>query len=303
MSRVSVADNGKMAAVFAPLPEIERTLKGIGGYVVVANYNSNGQAVIGGETAAVETALEAFHRAGVTASLIPVSHAFHTKIVAPATAPFTSVLERLRIEAPKIPVIANVTGGFYPMDGGRPPKVIDLLSQQVASPVQFVQGLETLYHAGARVFVEVGPKRALQGFVEDVLGPASRRLLPRHEPPAPRRRRRLQPGRLRLLRRRPRGRDGLRAPGGRTSSPRRRGSPPRRSRLPPPTVAVAPAASGRAPPASVVSTALSSGGSGDSIRDLGLLFAEFLEKGMKIHRGEAIPAPAALRPPRRSRSS
>jgi 3-oxoacyl-(acyl-carrier-protein) synthase/NAD(P)-dependent dehydrogenase (short-subunit alcohol dehydrogenase family)/acyl carrier protein len=36
--------------------------------------------------------------------------------------------------------------------------------------VQFVSGLRTLYDAGARVFVEVGPKRALQGFAEDVLG-------------------------------------------------------------------------------------------------------------------------------------
>ena len=36
--------------------------------------------------------------------------------------------------------------------------------------MQFVHGLHTLYDAGARVFVEVGPKRALHGFVEDVLG-------------------------------------------------------------------------------------------------------------------------------------
>ena len=36
--------------------------------------------------------------------------------------------------------------------------------------MQFVKGLHTLYDAGARVFVEVGPKRALQGFAADVLG-------------------------------------------------------------------------------------------------------------------------------------
>jgi len=48
--------------------------------------------------------------------------------------------------------------------------MLDLLSKQVASPVQFVKGLHTLYEAGARVFVEVGPKKALQGFAEDVLG-------------------------------------------------------------------------------------------------------------------------------------
>ena len=48
--------------------------------------------------------------------------------------------------------------------------MLDILTQQVASPVQFVKGLRTLYDAGARMFVEVGPKKALQGFAEDVLG-------------------------------------------------------------------------------------------------------------------------------------
>src|SRR5271167_2920835 len=48
--------------------------------------------------------------------------------------------------------------------------MLDILTQQVASPVQFIKGLHTLYAAGARLFVEVGPKKALQGFAEDVLG-------------------------------------------------------------------------------------------------------------------------------------
>ena len=48
--------------------------------------------------------------------------------------------------------------------------MLDILTQQVASPVQFMKGLRTLYDAGARMFVEVGPKKALQGFADDVLG-------------------------------------------------------------------------------------------------------------------------------------
>jgi malonyl CoA-acyl carrier protein transacylase len=48
MTRVSMADNGKMAAVFAPIDQVERILKSVDGYVVVANINSERQAVIGG---------------------------------------------------------------------------------------------------------------------------------------------------------------------------------------------------------------------------------------------------------------
>ena len=65
--------------------------------------------------------------------------------------------------------MSNVTGEFYPTDADTD-TMLDILGRQVASPVQFVKGLHTLYAAGARVFVEVGPKKALHGFVEDVLG-------------------------------------------------------------------------------------------------------------------------------------
>ena len=58
---------------------------------------------------------------------------------------------------------------FYPADASTE-TILDYTGQQIASPVQFVKGLQTLYAAGARVFVEVGPKKALHGFVEDVLG-------------------------------------------------------------------------------------------------------------------------------------
>jgi acyl transferase domain-containing protein/acyl carrier protein len=172
MTRVSMDDNGKMIAVFAPIDEIEQVLRSVDGYVVIANLNSTKQAVVGGASAAVEKAAALFQKAGREVRPLPVSHAFHTSIVAPASAPLRQVLERLDVRPPAIPVVANATGELYPMAsmGSTVPAMIDLLSQQIAAPVQFVKGLETLYAQGARAFVEVGPKRALHGFVEDVLG-------------------------------------------------------------------------------------------------------------------------------------
>ncbi len=169
MARLSVEDNGAMAAVFGPLTEIERIVDETPGYAVIANINSNNQAVIGGATDAVLAAVEAFGAAGMQAVRIPVSHAFHTSIVAPASVPLVATLERLDVQPPQIPLVANVTGDFYPSDATSE-TMLDHLGKQVASPVQFVKGLHTLYDAGARVFVEVGPKRALHGFVDDVLG-------------------------------------------------------------------------------------------------------------------------------------
>jgi malonyl CoA-acyl carrier protein transacylase len=170
MTKVSVADNGRMAAVFAPMAEVERILAGVDGSVVVANINSGSQAVIGGASDAVERAAAAFAEAGLQCVPLPVSHAFHTSIVAPASEPLKQALTRLRLGPPELPIVANESGEFYPMGPGVVPEMLDILARQVASPVQFVKGLRTLYDAGARVFVEVGPKKALHGFVEDVLG-------------------------------------------------------------------------------------------------------------------------------------
>ncbi|MGE5048334.1 MAG: acyltransferase domain-containing protein, partial [Deltaproteobacteria bacterium] len=167
MTRLSLKDNGAMAAVAAPPEVVEAVLARVKGYAVIANLNSRKQVVIGGETQAVAEAIDELAKLGHGAIKLPVSHAFHSRIVAPASGPLRQVLQRLRLSPPQLPVIANVDGEVYPSERE---KMLDLLAAQVASPVQFVKGLETLHAKGARVFVEVGPKRALQGFVEDALG-------------------------------------------------------------------------------------------------------------------------------------
>jgi acyl transferase domain-containing protein len=159
-----------MAAVFGPVDRVEELLEAVDGYVVVANLNSSKECVIGGATKAVEAAIESLQAEGLRVAQLPVSHAFHTKIVEPAAAPLTDVLKGLGVRPPETPVISNVTGEFYPMGQGVEPQMIELLGRQIGSPVQFVKGLNTLYDAGARVFVELGPKRVLYGLADEVLG-------------------------------------------------------------------------------------------------------------------------------------
>jgi acyl transferase domain-containing protein/acyl carrier protein/NAD(P)-dependent dehydrogenase (short-subunit alcohol dehydrogenase family) len=167
MSKVKVDDNGWMAAVMGPLDVVLSTLNEIDGYVIPANINSYNQVVIGGASKAVERAIEVFTQKGYQAQRIPVSHAFHTRIVAPASGPLRKQLDRFHITPPRIPLVANVTGELYPTTVE---EIKDILEKQIASPVQWVKGLETLYREGVRCFVEVGPKKALKGFVDDVLG-------------------------------------------------------------------------------------------------------------------------------------
>jgi malonyl CoA-acyl carrier protein transacylase len=174
MTKVSVADNGAMAAVSAPLEDVEKILSTIEGYVVIANINSPVQSVIGGATAAVDAAVVAFTEAGMRAVKLPVSHGFHTDIVAPASEPLKRLISGMDIQKPAIQIVANVTGDLYPKTRD---EIVDILGRQVASPVQFIKGVHKLYDEGARVFVEVGPKRALSAMANDILKDQSGKLI------------------------------------------------------------------------------------------------------------------------------
>jgi malonyl CoA-acyl carrier protein transacylase len=170
MAKVKVEDKGMMAAIFASPEQINEVLKEVDGYAVIANINCYAQSVVGGATSAVKAAMKAAKEKGYRAAELPVSHAFHTEIVAPASSPLWEVLADFDIRPPIIPIISNVTGDFYPDTEGVKEEMLDLLSKQVASPVQFVKGINKLYDRGARVFAEMGPKKALNGFVRDILG-------------------------------------------------------------------------------------------------------------------------------------
>jgi acyl transferase domain-containing protein len=162
-------DTGRMAAVLAPVEQIEPILATVAGYVVVANVNSRHSAVIGGETPAVAAAAAALSDAGIECVPLPVHHAFHTRMVADAVPALRQALVRSRLRPPSDVVIANTTSQPYPSGDRALPRTLDLLAPQFATPISFVRSVETLWLLGARVFVEVGPKRAVHGFVEDVL--------------------------------------------------------------------------------------------------------------------------------------
>jgi acyl transferase domain-containing protein/NAD(P)-dependent dehydrogenase (short-subunit alcohol dehydrogenase family)/acyl carrier protein len=167
MASVSIGDKGKMASVMGPTDEIVRRLPEIGGYLTPANINSRKQTVIAGASDAVDRAVDYFNKLGMIAQLIPVSHAFHSKVVAPASDALYRTICEMQIAFPRIPLVGNIDGQLYPthdMDTIR-----RRLADQMASSVQFVKGIETCYREGARIFVEIGPKRALMALAESIL--------------------------------------------------------------------------------------------------------------------------------------
>ncbi|MBA2665313.1 MAG: SDR family NAD(P)-dependent oxidoreductase [Bradymonadaceae bacterium] len=162
-------DCGLMAGISASAEVVRAVLEQVDGYVVCANINCPGQTIIAGLSDAVAQAVKLFEAADHQVVMLPVSHAFHTKVVAEASAPLRHHLGTVNIASPRLPILTNVTGDYYPAGPGVEDSIRDLLSEQVAAPVEFIKLIERMYADGVRTFVEVGPKRAQTSFVANIL--------------------------------------------------------------------------------------------------------------------------------------
>jgi [acyl-carrier-protein] S-malonyltransferase len=142
--------------------------------VVAANFNSPGQTVISGDTAAVGRAGELLRAAGAKRVLpLSVSGAFHSPLMAPAEEGLRQVLGEAEFRAPAFPVVSNVS--VEPVREAEEAK--RLLVQQLTSPVRWVASVRTMLGEGSRRFVELGPGNVLSGLMRRIDPDAQSRAL------------------------------------------------------------------------------------------------------------------------------
>ncbi|NVN84061.1 MULTISPECIES: type I polyketide synthase [unclassified Vibrio] len=168
-------DNGTMFAVILDadkLPAVENCISQFEG-VSIANYNAPTQLVIAGPTATVQQAAQALTEQGFKAIALPVSGAFHTPLVAHAQKPFAAAIDKASFSAPTLPLYSNATGKLHSKDAKAIKKAF---KQHMLQSVRFSEQIEAMYEAGARVFVEFGPKNILQKLVEKTLADKSEEL-------------------------------------------------------------------------------------------------------------------------------
>ncbi len=167
MHTVSQSTKGSMAAVLAPEQVVQEIVDEIKDhYVILANYNSSEQIVISGEEEGIDLAIKKAEKRGLRAVKLKVSTAFHSKIVEDAKEEMKHVLSTCTFNLPKIKVYSNTLGKCFPNEVV---KIKELLLKQIYSPVRWVEEIKNMYADGARIFVEVGPKRALASFAKDIL--------------------------------------------------------------------------------------------------------------------------------------
>jgi len=151
---------GMLAVLGLAGDEVARVCAGVLGTVAPANFNSEAQTVIAGETGALGRASEALRAAGAK-RLIPlaVSAPFHCALMAPAQEKLAPALAEACFRDLRVPVVSNVTARPYRTAA----EARTLLREQVCAPVRWVECVRAMVAAGARVHLEVGPGDVLTG--------------------------------------------------------------------------------------------------------------------------------------------
>ncbi|MBQ7053394.1 MAG: ACP S-malonyltransferase [Clostridia bacterium] len=139
------------------------------GVVRICNYNCPGQLVIGGEKAAVVRAGELAKEAGAR-RLMPlrVSGPFHTPLMQPAADALRARFESEAFGTMEIPVLFNCLGH----EMGEGDTIPALLERQVRDSVYMEDTIRRLAELGVDTVIEIGPGRALSGFVQKTVGNA-----------------------------------------------------------------------------------------------------------------------------------
>ncbi|MCI5121355.1 MAG: acyltransferase domain-containing protein, partial [Candidatus Electrothrix sp. AUS4] len=165
---------GAMASLACTRKEAEDVLTSAQGYAVVANINAPRQIIISGEQEAVHSAVQLAEERGVTARLLPVSNAFHSKLVQQAA-------ERLRYEVslPKTcgRLSVDLRSCIAGAEIGPETSLNEHLADIVVSQVDFVSLAQSLAR-GCDLLLEVGPGHVLSHLTATITGESDAVCLP-----------------------------------------------------------------------------------------------------------------------------
>jgi len=129
-----------------------------------ANDNDPSQVVVSGHKAAVERAVEIAKEKGAKrAMLLPVSAPFHSALMAPAADVMAAALADVTMNAPAVPLVANVRAEAVDSS-----VIKDLLVEQVTGSVRWRESVMWMAGAGVTEAWEIGAGKALSGMVKRV---------------------------------------------------------------------------------------------------------------------------------------
>ncbi|GAA3463133.1 hypothetical protein GCM10018963_51460 [Saccharothrix longispora] len=133
--------------------------------VWLAAVNAPGQIVLSGTEPALREISEALARGGATCRSVPVSHPFHSDLVAPVAERVAAAAARFDARAPEVPLAANLTGTWL-APRHRPDAH---WGAHVTSTVRWRDDVAALLKWEPDIVLEIGPGAVLTSFTHKLL--------------------------------------------------------------------------------------------------------------------------------------
>eukprot|EP00922_Rhytidocystis_sp_ex-Travisia-forbesii_P017298 GHVS01025817.1.p1 GENE.GHVS01025817.1~~GHVS01025817.1.p1 ORF type:complete len:331 (+),score=55.11 GHVS01025817.1:167-1159(+) len=168
MQEAAEKQESGMVSVFGlEIEQVEEMLENVrllcGEKMSVANYLSKGNYVVSGGIKGcrlVEKVAKPEFKARLAIRLA-VAGAFHTEFMAPAADRLSNVLDKVKINKPRIPVVSNVDGKPH----SDPEVIRSLLKKQIVCPVHWESSMREVLANGYEQAYELGPGAVLKGIV------------------------------------------------------------------------------------------------------------------------------------------
>lgn len=158
---------GKIMVVFKNEKEMETLIrKSFVSNIYITNKNSEKQTAVSGRADDIEKFCDFLTRQEVFYKKLNLTGAFHTPLLAEASAELRKFLDTLTFNDTRFGrIISNTHAKPYPE---RLEDVKDLLARQIISPVEFIKSIEEVYVSGLTHFIEIGPSRLLVNLLKDI---------------------------------------------------------------------------------------------------------------------------------------
>ncbi len=134
--------------------------------VFVSMDNCPNQIIICADKDLTDKIVNQLRSIGAICQRLPFGRPYHTPLFESACEPLREFFGNLKIVPPKINIYSCLTAKKMPVE---PSEISNLAVQQWALPVRFCETIESMYNEGIRIFLEVGPRANLTGFVNDIL--------------------------------------------------------------------------------------------------------------------------------------
>ena len=156
--------SGMIAIVGATPDQLNQLCEKTG--CTVANINSAAQQVLSGSKDSIASAAAVAKELGIKRA-IPLATAggFHSPFMAPAREKLAPVLDGITFNAPKFPVLSNVTGKPHQADPGA---IKAMMLEQVTGTTNWAADVEAAKALGCATFVEFGPGKVLSGLIKKI---------------------------------------------------------------------------------------------------------------------------------------